>query len=226
MAHALKSVFPVANGGDADLPRDFLPPSIRVRSNLRTDNEANVIHGRADHRDPGGTRSGNSPGSVSPTTLTVRRRKGSLQGRRDLLSGRRRRWGYRLRKRSPQNSRLSSVSSTRISSRIVSSSVIGKRIWCCSVRNMAPPCHHHDRAHEPLPGRVEERGEAHEAGHGADCASSDAPALACLPNDHLRSWLQIHRLAAPAGRGWHADMVLRGAAALAERCGGKRQQAA
>ncbi|AUC53089.1 hypothetical protein CDO87_07710 [Sagittula sp. P11] len=31
----------------------FPPPSIRVRPNLRTDNEANEIHGRADHRHPG-----------------------------------------------------------------------------------------------------------------------------------------------------------------------------
>lgn len=30
----------------------FPPLSIRVRPNLRTDNEANKIHGRADHRDP------------------------------------------------------------------------------------------------------------------------------------------------------------------------------
>jgi hypothetical protein len=28
----------------------FPPPSIRVRSNLRTDNEANEIYGRTDHR--------------------------------------------------------------------------------------------------------------------------------------------------------------------------------
>ena len=34
----------------------FPPPSIRVRPNLRTDNEANEIHGRADHRHPGRTR--------------------------------------------------------------------------------------------------------------------------------------------------------------------------
>ncbi|MEE4210773.1 MAG: hypothetical protein V2I43_16095, partial [Parvularcula sp.] len=31
----------------------FPPPSIRVRPNLRTDNEANEIHGRTDHRHPG-----------------------------------------------------------------------------------------------------------------------------------------------------------------------------
>ncbi|TMV93322.1 alpha/beta hydrolase, partial [Thioclava sp. BHET1] len=34
----------------------FPPPSIRVRPNLRTDNETNEIHGRADHRHPGRTR--------------------------------------------------------------------------------------------------------------------------------------------------------------------------
>ncbi|MDF2141196.1 hypothetical protein, partial [Paenirhodobacter sp. CAU 1674] len=34
----------------------FPPPSIRVRANLRTDNEANEIHGRTDHRYPGGAR--------------------------------------------------------------------------------------------------------------------------------------------------------------------------
>jgi hypothetical protein len=31
----------------------FPPSSIRVWPNLRTDNEANEIHGRADHRHPG-----------------------------------------------------------------------------------------------------------------------------------------------------------------------------
>ena len=31
----------------------FPPPSIRVRSNLRTDNEANEIYGRANHRHSG-----------------------------------------------------------------------------------------------------------------------------------------------------------------------------
>ena len=31
----------------------FPPPLIRVRPNLRTDNEANKIHGRTDHRHPG-----------------------------------------------------------------------------------------------------------------------------------------------------------------------------
>ncbi|WP_346899619.1 hypothetical protein [uncultured Roseibium sp.] len=34
----------------------FPPPSIRVRSNLRTDNEANTFHRRADHRHPGRAR--------------------------------------------------------------------------------------------------------------------------------------------------------------------------
>ncbi|WP_221235718.1 hypothetical protein, partial [Sagittula marina] len=31
----------------------FPPPSVRVRSNLRTDNEANAIYGRTDHPLPG-----------------------------------------------------------------------------------------------------------------------------------------------------------------------------
>ncbi|MGR3473767.1 MAG: hypothetical protein ACU0CJ_05565, partial [Sulfitobacter sp.] len=35
----------------------FPPPSIRVRPNLRTDNEANEIHGRTDHRHPWRARS-------------------------------------------------------------------------------------------------------------------------------------------------------------------------
>ena len=34
-------------------PGIFPPDAIRVRPNLRTDNEANEIHGRTDHRHPG-----------------------------------------------------------------------------------------------------------------------------------------------------------------------------
>jgi len=52
----------------------FPPPSIRVRPNLRTDNVANEIHGRTDHRHPEG-----APGGIG--------RQGTLQEARHPLPG-------------------------------------------------------------------------------------------------------------------------------------------
>lgn len=160
---------------------------------------------------------------------------------RHLPSGRRRRRGYRLRKRPPPGSAFSSgLRSAPRSSRIASSPGTGvgqdrRARWRgAGLSNDPVPFR---QKHGPADITIialgtsrllvalkdEERRDP--ADHGPDRPGSDAPAPACLPIDHLRSRLRVHRLAAPAGRGRHADVVLRGAVTLAERCCGERRQA-
>lgn len=49
----VRDVVPVIPMRKMTCPGIFPPDAIRVRPNLRTDNEANEIHGRTDHRHPG-----------------------------------------------------------------------------------------------------------------------------------------------------------------------------